>query len=351
MKDLAQVYMLYGRQRRQAKKGVKVKCIVRARTKTGSGGGGYGGYGGGQAVVGGGSSSGSGSGGGGGGSGGHGGGGGSSGGVGGGGGGHPIGNVEGQQASNCASMCGKAPVWSGTSRIVGGAEAREGEYPWLVVIILKTSQGTYLCGASLITRTHLLSAAHCVKTNDIQVTAWVGLYNIKTKDGAEQYSVTKYSRHPHYDKDQHIYDVAIMTLEKSVAWKDSIGPICLAPPGDYVGKMAVVAGWGTTSYKGKRPAVLHEVALEIITRKECEEAYKKSEYNLDILESHMCAASAGKDSCQGDSGGPMVILEKGIWYQVGIVSYGIGCANPKYPSLFPRVPTSRVYHGHILVVV
>jgi len=40
---------------------------------------------------------------------------------------------------------------------------------------------------------------------------------------------------------------------------------------------------------------------------------------------------------QGDSGGPMVSKKNSLWIQSGIVSFGIGCAEPKYPSVFARV--------------
>jgi secreted trypsin-like serine protease len=44
----------------------------------------------------------------------------------------------------------------------------------------------------------------------------------------------------------------------------------------------------------------------------------------------------GKDSCQGDSGGPLIIQDN-VWKQLGIISWGFGCAARYYPSVYKRL--------------
>jgi len=54
-----------------------------------------------------------------------------------------------------------------------------------------------------------------------------------------------------------------------------------------------------------------------------------------LKEDMICAASDGKDACSNDSGGPLYDPESGV--VVGIVSWGSGCAKPKYPGVYSRI--------------
>lgn len=141
-------------------------------------------------------------------------------------------------------------------------------------------------------------------------------------------------------------DLAVITLSKNFEWDDNVGPICLSSGMDHTGELAVVAGWGTLTYSGSLPSKLQEVAVKVTKQSKCVKSYKGALFT--VLDSHICAGSPGKDACQGDSGGPLIIREGKQWALIGIVSFGIGCAEANYPGVYTRVSS---YQDWILEAV
>ncbi|MCV5224826.1 trypsin-like serine protease, partial [Escherichia coli] len=82
---------------------------------------------------------------------------------------------------------------------------------------------------------------------------------------------------------------------------------------------------GRTSEGGSSPTRLQEVDVPLVSDATCRQA--GGNYTT-VGEMAFCAGipQGGIDSCQGDSGGPIVINRGGAITQLGVVSWGIGCA-------------------------
>lgn len=97
-------------------------------------------------------------------------------------------------------------------------------------------------------------------------------------------------------------------------------------------------GWGVTTESGTAASqYLMSANVSRIDDQQCVNAYSQS---FPVKPCGMiCAADPNRDACQGDSGGPMVyaIDNEPTPYQVGIVSWGIGCARPEYPGVYTKV--------------
>ena len=114
-----------------------------------------------------------------------------------------------------------------------------------------------------------------------------------------------------------------------------------------VGRFGKIIGWGSTQkilaeINRKKRAVeksnpLKEANVKIIPNSECDSMIKLYKPGYIINRKHICAFSSGKDACQGDSGGPLVLSEMGRWVQVGVVSFGEGCADTRFPGVYTKV--------------
>jgi len=223
------------------------------------------------------------------------------------------------------------------TRIVGGRPADKGEWPWMAAL-LRDGTDQY-CGGVLITDQHVLTASHCTdsfKPNEITVR--LGEYDFnEVSDTRRDFAVEKIFMHEGYERKTYTNDISLLKLTQKATFTNFIWPICL-PPNSRVleGQTASVTGWGTTSYSGATSEVLLEVILPIWNGQECKNAYP----NQPISEKQMCAGykAGGKDSCQGDSGGPLMYqMTSGRWAAIGVVSWGIRCAEPGKPGVYTRV--------------
>jgi len=244
--------------------------------------------------------------------------------------------------------CGITKHRAFSKRIIGGKRAKFAELPWQVHIRISS----YQCGGVLLNHWYVATAAHCVHQAKLsKITVHIGEFDTKNTEkvkeplDSEQFTVEKITLHPDFrymltQPDR--FDIALLRLDRPVAYRDNMLPICL-PTKDYplVGKVGVVAGWGKTdnSFGKTGTNLLNKVHVPIIDNRRCRSWHRDKAIAVQLHKEMFCAGHLqGKmDACLGDSGGPLVINFDGRWTLVGITSAGFGCAVEKQPGIYHRV--------------
>jgi hypothetical protein len=208
------------------------------------------------------------------------------------------------QLSNWA--CGRSRTGDRFARIMGGQDAVPHSYPWMVSLTKRSLNNIHLCGGVLVTRRHVITAAHCMEdfegVTDLNVIAGAH-YSTDKRDPASVIAITI---HPQYEPETFVNDIAIVTLLSPFTDNDPrIGTICL-PPDDIPGKSyppmkisGVAIGWGSTYFGGNPSTTLKQVILPILdaTKWPCN-------IYITYTPGQICAGqlNGGADTCQADSG-------------------------------------------------
>lgn len=231
-----------------------------------------------------------------------------------------------------------------SSRIIGGEPAEKGQWSFMTALIRSQASNSYqgqFCGASYLGDGWVLTAAHCVERinfNDFHV--HIGVHNLFRAiiEGERAEIKAVYVNESYADVSNYSNDIALIELKSkpnadAVALKTTEGDLS-------EGQLLTVMGWGNTvAERNTRPIypwILNQVDVPYVPRATCKNLngpYAK------IGDDAICAGfpEGEKDSCQGDSGGPLIYQHEDRIEQVGIVSWGDGCAQPNAYGVYANV--------------
>ena len=254
-----------------------------------------------------------------------------------------------------ATDCGH----KGRSRVVGGEEAGQHEFPWHCALL--NSEGKfYGCSATLISCDPVIAvtAAHCVPainlpliTIKLRTPTYLacGRNNIndtnpnKLEENEQRLKVDKVIPFPSFNQDTFENDIAVIKVRGNFnCVKTVLYPACL-PDSErltYEGwEATTVTGWGRLG-EGAAPAQrLRKAKIPVVSDAECRSVMKKQPEAPPVRDTMMCGGSlqGGVDSCQGDSGGPMVCSSRDTNTLLGIISWGYGCGRANKPGVYTKV--------------
>jgi secreted trypsin-like serine protease len=250
-----------------------------------------------------------------------------------------------------------APPPKASPRIVNGTEVTDNEkYPAQGRLLFDADPGpgqsVFACGGTLVGSRQFLTAAHCaVDSTETALppqnfNVFLGEVDRNLHGDANRHFFSAVEVHPAYNADTHQNDVAMLTLSEPVAF----APARVVEDGEQElwdpGTLARVIGWGTTSAGGSSSRFLREADVPMVSDATCGAI---GSYGSDFdPETMVCAGdppgtALPRDTCQGDSGGPLYVPDFGstpadpIFATAGVVSWGIGCANPQFPGIYTRI--------------
>jgi len=246
------------------------------------------------------------------------------------------------------------------SKIVGGTLATKNALPWQIHLGYKGGwfgSTQWICGGTIISSKWVLTAAHCiVTTSPSSFIVRVGQTDSSIQEAsAKNYNVKRIIKHPSYNANTINNDVALLEIDGTIAFTDSVKAACLpAANSDCApNSEGIASGWGETLPNGRNSiqvrypweevravsTKLRQVKVKCVSRTTCNLA---DYYGGMITNGMLCAGTTGKDSCQGDSGGPFVQKGSDGKYQlIGVVSWGYGCGAVKKPGVYANVGTFR----------
>lgn len=224
--------------------------------------------------------------------------------------------------------CGRVKI-NRTDLILGGRDAKAGEWPWHAGIYHRSGRTTtYACGGALISKSAVITAAHCVMSEEGYqlshkvISVRLGIHRLSNFNrlALQIHDTLDIYPHPEYSFGKPKSDIALLELKTVVEFTGYVQPVCINQDLDLTSSYGTVIGWGLT--EADEPSdTLREARIPVIDGLSCLETNRNA-FGATLDSGMYCAGfQNGTGACNGDSGSGMYFNRNGIWQLGGIVSF------------------------------
>lgn len=240
-------------------------------------------------------------------------------------------------------------------RIVGGITAKT-RWPWMVQLLRK-DDNELICGATLLSDQHVITAAHCIRgvnkeISQDQLIVRIGdHYRDEIELQEQDLTVECMFIHPTYNPNTLKNDLAILKLKidplNPIKFTSDVLPVCMPEKREFKnGQECFITGWGHTDFYdylyNQASTKLQEAAVPLLGNRACQRLGRI--YGTDLTKKMQCAGYVSgtlrADTCKKDSGGPLVCQNKeGVWKLWGVTSWG----DNTFCEDSPDLPSPGVY--------